>query len=112
MNIGEASGTEIARGDQPEPYGNSGYLAWVDHNGKARIGFFSHCSCYDTWGALDGAWSGTLDELVAMAKRCADPAMPEREAGVSDCDRPMLVECYKGVLEWDASGRKLGADDD
>ena len=92
----------------------SGWVACVFPDGKAAIGQYSHCSCYGTFDDLCGGsigdwmengtpsftWSGTVAELVAMAERTADPAMPERAADPSDYDYDHLVECYRQVIAW------------
>lgn len=106
----------IAQGDSNEQYENSGYVAVVD--GKfAALTRFGHCSCYGTWTSVCGGgitsggsdlgspewdWTGTVAQLVKLAKRNADPAFPAREANPKDYDYAYLVETYRQILEWDA----------
>jgi len=104
----------IAQADD-EDYQESGYVAAV-RDGVAYLSSYSHCSCYGTFDALCGGgisdwfdeegdpqwdWTGSVDELVAMAKRCADPSMPEREATSGDCDYDHLQDVYNQILSWE-----------
>ena len=89
----------IARGDAPDMYENSGYLAQVDKK-KASILNFSHCSCFDTEESSEILWSGTIKSLISMAKRKADPNMPRRKANTDDFDYCRLSDMYDTVLKW------------
>jgi len=91
-------------------YSESGYVA-VYKNGEAALTRYSHCSCYGTWTDImntDGVnrfdWCGTIEELVDMANRIADPAIPERNAITDDYDYEHLVNTYKQILEWYSIG--------
>jgi len=102
----------IAQHDD-EDWQESGYIACY-HKNVAYLTNYYHCSCYGTFEALCGGgisdrfsegipsfiWSGTLKELVDMAKRGADPHMPSRVAKEADCDYKHLMEVYKQILEW------------
>lgn len=103
----------IAQGDSNDSYENSGFVAVVD--GKfAALSKFGHCSCYGTWtsvcgGGISGGggapqwdWTGTVAQLVKLAKRKADPALPAREANPADYDYGYLMATYAQILEWDA----------
>lgn len=89
-------------------YSASGYVVCVDGAlDKAAIGNVSHCSCYGTWeyssGEPDGCtevWSGTVSELIELARNNADPAMPSRPINDQDYDAGDLKACYLEVLEW------------
>lgn len=90
-------------------YDPSGFVAVVV-DGVAYLSRYSHCSCYGTVTALAGEsgdlvfnWQGTPEELVAMARRMADPDMPEREASPEDFDYDHLVKVYHQVIQWAAS---------
>jgi hypothetical protein len=101
--------------DDDNDYSESGYVAVVKDS-RAAIAAYGHNSCFGTWTAIydptfDGnmearwEWEGTIDELVAMAKRGADPAMPERAAQPDDYDYEHLVKMYSQVVAWDKAGR-------
>jgi len=88
-------------------YSESGWLALI-HEGTAYLARYGHCSCYDTLEGLGidknymssnwFVWSGSVDGLISMAERKADPAMPERIADSEDCDYDHLMTVYKDVL--------------
>ena len=99
-------------------YGPSGWLCGV-HGKIAYIAQFSHCSCYGTWEAVVGAdlddygdsvekfdpdWTGTLDELMVMADRQLDPAMPSRKIDGEDWDAAYLMAMYDEVLRLGQDG--------
>ncbi len=107
--------------DDDQDYSESGWVACV-HNSFAMLGYYGHCSCFGTWEALcDGdmfssfgddeikhpawKWVGTVEELIDMAKRKADPSMPNREASPDDGDYDHLTNMYQQVLDWDKRGR-------
>lgn len=112
----------IAQHDD-EDYSESGYAVTVDGD-HAGIFWYSHCSCYGTWGAISGnddyswdntpppdrdvkpVWEGTVAELVSLASRKADPAMPERAAMEEDSDYDHLMNVYGQVLAWHQSRSK------
>jgi hypothetical protein len=110
----------IAQKDD-EYYSESGYVAFILPDGRAALASYSHCSCYGTFESLcDGGisdyfeegdvspqWIGAVNELVAMAERCADPAIPTRTAIEADYDYEKLKDVYRQIIEWDANGRKL-----
>lgn len=97
--------------DDDEDYEESGYVV-VRIGDWCAIGAYGHCSCYDTWADLTGGgisddegpnppswkWQGSYEQLVDMAKRKADPAMPEREANPEDFDYDHLCKVYEQVL--------------
>ncbi len=99
--------------DDDEDYSESGWVAGV-LDGVAFLANYSHCSCYGTFEALCGGgvsdsfsdgditvnWEGTVADLVAMAERKADPAMPERTITAEDYDGDHLLAVYAEVLEW------------
>lgn len=96
----------IAQDDDGD-YSESGYVAVVFRN-KAHLGKYSHCSCFDTVEALCDEltgifcflWSGSVAELVKMAKNRLDPAMPKRVSDENDCDYDHLMAVYAGILQW------------
>jgi hypothetical protein len=97
--------------DDDKDYSGSGYVA-VCIGDWCAISPYSHCSCFDTWASLTGggigddegpgdpswSWTGTPDELLAMAHRVADPAIPDRDADPDDCDYDHLCEMYRQVI--------------
>lgn len=105
--------------DDDNDYSESGYVAGV-FNGVAYIASYGHYSCYGTFDDLCGggisdtfsegnaamSWTGTPDEMVAMARRMADPDMPEREADKSDYHYDHLQSVYAEIVAWDERGRK------
>lgn len=117
-------GRVIAQHDDQD-WEESGYVVWY-WGDIFRIDAYSHCSCYGTWTSIFGRsvsenadkspdsyrslWQGSADDLVAMAKRCSDPAMPERVADVKDSDFDHLQGVYEQVIAWDSGGRKLPND--
>lgn len=107
----------IAQHDD-EDYDESGYVAFVV--GKtAYIARYSHCSCFGTWTALDRSdhsirgggnliyeWSGTVIQLISMARKKMDPALTGRVASPEDNDYDHLMAVYEQVIEWDKRGRR------
>jgi len=89
--------------DDSGGYDPGGYVAGI-FNGVAFLSRFDHCSCYGTWTALQGKngicldWVGKPSELIEMAERIADPAIPERAADPQDYDYRYLVDVYKQIL--------------
>lgn len=102
----------IAQHDDQD-YEESGYVAVVVGN-WAALSMYNHCSCYGTWESLTGEchndphwdWTGTVDEMIALAKAKRDPFMPDREANKDDYEYDHLIEVYKQIVEWDKNGRK------
>lgn len=109
--------------DDDNDYQESGYVACVVERDGFRIAFlvrYSHCSCYGTWEALTDAsdwmngpprtfrpdWIGTVEQLVDMAKRTADPVIPSRTASRDDYDFDHLEAVYAEVLKWADSQEK------
>jgi hypothetical protein len=96
---------QVAREGDDEGYGIfSGYVAVVVDENKAAIVYASHCSCYGTWDgdSIDGGnlvWSGTLNELLAMARQKADPDMPSRVLLSDDYSGPHLLALYSSLLQ-------------
>lgn len=97
--------------DDDNDYEESGYVALVV-DGVAYLARYGHCSCYGTYEALsisgnilDFNWAGTPTELVRMAKKMADPDMPDRKADPADYDYDHLTETYRQIIEWDKNGR-------
>lgn len=91
----------IAQDDDCD-YSESGYVAGVFQD-VAYIARYSHCSCYCTFSVIgdDVAnfdWRGSVDELIEMAKRKADPAIPERTADPEDYDYDHLISVYRDIL--------------
>jgi uncharacterized protein (TIGR02996 family) len=124
---GRMTGKQFSAGivgqDDDNDYDESGWVAVVVGD-RAYLGHYGHCSCYGTWESLCGGgvsdyfqeneemqptwdWVGTPDELVEMARRLADPALPSRTAMEADRDYDHLCMMYKQVVEWDESGRKV-----
>jgi hypothetical protein len=104
--------TLVVAQDDDNDYDESGWVAVVDGE-DAYLAQYSHCSCYGTWTSLCGGsyskhvsdlpsnwyvWKGTRKELVEMATRKADPAVPEREIQGSDCDGDHLCAVYEQVV--------------
>lgn len=104
----------IAQDDDCD-YSESGWVACVFSDGVASIGSYSHCSCYGTFDSLCGndgyvewdaarsasfVWSGSVSELVEMARLTADPVLTDRQASSDDYDYDHLIEMYRQVLEW------------
>lgn len=83
----------------------SGYVA-VRVGEWCAIGYYSHNSVYDTWDDLTSeqteepnwVWTGSYEELLSMARRTADPNMPERGACCTDHDYDQLKSLYLTVL--------------
>lgn len=107
--------------DDDNDYSESGWVALV--NGRqAALATYGHCSCYSTFTSLCGGgisdtyksgkprltWRGTPAELVRMAARRADPAMPDRDADPKDYNYDHLVNVYDAVLEWDRKRTRRG----
>lgn len=100
--------------DDDKDYDEFGWVACVFPNGQAAIGQYGHCSCYGTFEALCAGgigdyfeagnavftWVGTVSELVAMARRKADPAIPHRESIPEDYDHDHLIAVYEQVIAW------------
>jgi uncharacterized protein (TIGR02996 family) len=110
----------IVAQDDDNDYQESGWVAVVVHE-LAMLGMYSHCSCYDTWSDLCGGgisdyyeddelkrpawkWVGTVEDMVAMAQRKADPSMPGRESSPDDYDHDHLMRVYDGVIAWARAG--------
>lgn len=100
---------QLARSDVGSHcYAGSGYvLAKVQGEDKYVIADVSHCSCYGTWsgytndGELHGAneaWSGTWQELRALAERQGDPTIPDRVIEGDDYDAQDLRAIYAEML--------------
>ena len=118
MKSKEFDAAVIAQDDDND-YSESGWVAWVVGD-AAYLGSYSHCSCYGTFDALCGAgvgdyidegtpraeWTGTVEELVAMAVRKADPNMPERTSDTKDCDYDHLMNVYGQVIAWNAARKE------
>lgn len=106
--------TVIAQDDDCD-YSESGYVAGVLPDGTAYLAYYSHCSCYGTWTSICGGdwagggsepnwlWRGSIESLVDMARRIADPAMPDRAANENDYDHDHLVAVYNQILEWNSN---------
>ena len=104
-----ASATIAQDGD--DDYESSGYIV-ARRGEQVGIARYSHNSCYDTFDVLantDGEWErsgriswlwvGPLPELVTMAKRRADPALPERAANPKDYDYDHLIAARLTLAE-------------
>ncbi len=112
----------IAQADD-EDWQESGWVA-VLYAGVAYLTRYGHCSCYGTWTAICGGgvnksaeslpdnwyvWSGTPAELLDMAVRRADPAIPEREMDNRDHDAHHLRAVYAQLIErWQTNESILG----
>jgi len=115
----ENFGDCIVAQDDDNYYEESGWVAVVDGD-DAYLANYSHCSCFGTWTALRGesynydsaldrsnlpanwyVWAGTRKELIEMAKRKADPAVPDRESCTDDCDYDYdhLMKVYEDILK-------------
>lgn len=108
----EFEGGVIAQHDDND-YSESGWVCF-QIDGKFHLARYSHCSCFGTFESLCGGgisdsfsegtpsveWSGTRAELISLAERKMDPAMPERQAVEGDCDYGHLVAVYADVLSW------------
>lgn len=103
--------------DDDNDYSESGYVAVVVGD-QAALASYGHCSCYGTWDSLCGGgvgdyfdedsvqsprwdWEGSVDELVRMAARRADPRLPQRDANPEDYNYDHLVKVYDEVIAWD-----------
>ena len=104
----------IAQKDD-EDYQESGYIALKISDEECYLSNYSHCSCYGTFTCLAGGgiseyyeqdqvaelqfiWKGTWQELVAMAKRKADPHVPTLTAREADYDYTHLMDVYGQIL--------------
>ncbi len=96
----------IARESDDESYSASGWVACVNGE-KAEMSAFSHCSCYDTWDGLGASWTGTVDEMLSMAKEELCPVMPSRKLNSDDYDYNYVIGLYKQIIEWDKNGRPV-----
>jgi len=91
--------------DDDNDYDESGYVAVVIGD-EAALSKYGHCSCYDTWDDLTGNgsprwdWTGTVEELVQLARGKKDPSLPERTAMSKDYDYDHLMEVYRQIIEW------------
>lgn len=96
--------------DDDNDYEESGYIV-ARRGEQVGIARYSHNSCYDTFdvlantdgelnrsGQISWLWVGPLSELVLMAKRRADPALPERTADPKDYDYDHLVAVYEVII--------------
>jgi hypothetical protein len=95
-------------------YDCSGYMAVIRDSQHAAIVHIGHCSCYGTWeygygdskadvDNLEGAsvvWEGTKRQLLSLARRKADPDMPDRVLSEKDFDAVYLLHVYENVLKW------------
>lgn len=93
-------------------YDPGGYVVW-EFEGTYYLSDFSHCSCYDTFTSLCGGgigdyyekgtpsfmWSGTKEELIAMAIKESDPAIPERKSDPEDYQYKYLMDVFKQIRE-------------
>lgn len=94
-------------------YDPNGWIAGI-HNGIAFIDSFGHCSCYDTWTAVNGGgisdyfeaanytplWTGSVKELIDMAVDRLDPAMPSRVSNPDDYNYHELISLYYQILKY------------
>ena len=98
----------VARGDSGQDYEISGFVAVVQ-NGEAAIASFMHCSCYGTVEGIDDCWdwTGTPDEMVALATQEGCLVFDNRTLSPKDYDYPWLKECYDAILAWDRAGRPV-----
>ena len=84
----------------------------------AALTSYGHCSCYDTWASITGGgagieprhdpkwdWTGTVSDLVKLARETRDPVMPDRAMDEKDCDFDRLMKVYAQIIEWDQRGR-------
>lgn len=97
--------------DDDEDYSESGYVV-VRIGDWCAIARYGHCSCFGTWASITGGgisdsegdtdpqwdWQGTHAQLLDMARRTADPSMPERAADPEDSDYDHLQKVYQQVL--------------
>ncbi len=97
-----------------DDYDCSGYIVVTDGI-NAAITRFGHCSCYGTYTAIQGRdnsitfdWTGSVDELVKMARYKLDPhySLGRRKAKQDDYDYGYLIACYQDVLKWNKNNRK------
>lgn len=112
--------TAVIVQDDDYAYQESRYFAAVFAFGGvdvAVIGQYSHCSCYDTWVSICGGgisdyfegdsiqepkfdWIGSVPALLDMARRNADPSLPQRTAVAEDSDYDYLTAMYTQVIEY------------
>lgn len=117
---GEEFINSIIAQDDDNDYEESGYVACVvDRNGErfGLLAYYSHCSCYGTWEDLCGGgisdyyareelkyprwtWVGTVLELIDMARRKADPVLPQRTISEDDYNADHLLRVYEGIMCW------------
>ena len=106
--------------DDDNDYSESGYFAAVFAFAGvdvAVIGQYAHCSCYDTWASICGGgisdyfagdsiqqprfnWIGSVPALLDMARRVADPSLPQRAAVTEDSDYDHLIAMYTQVIAY------------
>ena len=95
-------------------YDPGGYIVVTDGI-TAAIARFGHCSCFGTYTALKGKdsklhfdWTGSVAELVKMARYKLDPhySLGSRKANPEDYDYGYLMACYQDVLKWNKERRK------
>lgn len=105
--------SHIIAQDDDDDYSESGYVVIRISNDLCFLSSYGHCSCYGTATSLRGGdygdcksdefmvfqWRGTWAELVDMAKRTADPALPDRTADPEDYDYDHLVSVYSQILK-------------
>lgn len=103
-------GAAVIAQDDDNDYQESGWVACI-LDGRAYLARYSHCSCFGTESALAGGgvsdmgeamltmdWEGTPAELLAMARRKADPNMPDRTSVDADYDHDHLMKVYEQVI--------------
>lgn len=82
---------------------------------------YGHCSCYDTWTALNGGgisdyydsgdenppdrefstrWSGTKAQLLKLIKKKTDPEYEDRIASPEDYDYDHLMKVYDQIEKY------------
>lgn len=126
FRLPECTGYEFAAAqvawDDSGGYDPAGWIAYVfDRGGRkvAALTSFGHCSCYDTWSSLNGGgvavysantpmspqfdWVGSVEGLVSLARRNADPRNPSRPPEYHD---KHLHAVYAAVLEKYGEGRE------
>jgi hypothetical protein len=99
--------------DDDNDYDESGYVVVKEGNNYA-IARYGHCSCYGTWtslsdkGAIIWDWTGTLRQLMKLARNKLDPhsSIGNRKATPEDYDYDHLMSCYTQIIEWHKNRRK------
>jgi len=100
MAIMSTNAELVARSTDDNGYGSSNGVGAYVEGDEAYLIHIHHCSCYSTWDehGRTEIWQGTKAELLAMAKRNADPDMPDRTMEEKDSDYSDMQKVYAEII--------------